>query len=304
MSRALCWLQMGDFERGWAEYEWRLKCEEFSIPAFRQPLWDGSPLDGRPILLYADHGLGDSIQFIRYASMVKARGGRVIVACQQPLARLLATCPGVDQVIAEGSELPDFDVYAPLMSLPRIFGTSTAEHTGRCPVPDRRRRSRSSSGSRELEPRGGFKIGIAWQGNPRYRRDRQRSFRLAQLEPLAACRRRAALQPSEGRWYRADRRARRPFCRVRPGQPVLRLHGYRGRDAKPRPGDYVRFVAGAPRRCARCPDLGRDSRSLADWRWLTDREDSPWYPTMRLFRQKTWGDWDEVFERMARELEV
>ncbi len=90
MSRALCWLQMGDFERGWPEYEWRLRCQEFAIPPFRQPLWDGSPLDGRSIVLYADHGLGDSIQFIRYAPMVQARGGRVIVACRQPLARLLS----------------------------------------------------------------------------------------------------------------------------------------------------------------------------------------------------------------------
>ena len=102
MSRALSWLQMGDFERGWAEYEWRLKCAEFSIPVFRQPLWDGSRLDGRSILLYADHGLGDSLQFIRYAPRVKARGGNVIVACQQPLARLMATCAGVDQVVPEG----------------------------------------------------------------------------------------------------------------------------------------------------------------------------------------------------------
>ena len=127
LSRALCWLQMGDFERGWAEYEWRLKCKEFSIPAFRQPLWDGSPLDGRVILLYADHGLGDSLQFIfRYAPLVQERGGRVIVACQRPMARLLATCRGIDHVVAEGSLLPNFEVYAPLMSLPGVFGTTLA----------------------------------------------------------------------------------------------------------------------------------------------------------------------------------
>ena len=124
MSRSLCWLQMGDFERGWPEYEWRLKCQEFAIPAFRQPLWDGSPLGGRSILLYADHGLGDTIHFIRYAPMVKARQCRVIVACRQPLARILATCPGVDHVVVEGETLPDFEVYAPIMSLPRIFGTT------------------------------------------------------------------------------------------------------------------------------------------------------------------------------------
>ncbi len=126
LSRALAWLELGDFEQGWPEYEWRLKCRGYSIPAFRKPLWDGSPLDGRTILLYADHGLGDALQFIRYAPLVHQRSGRVIVTCGRPLARLLATCPGVDQVVVEGEGSLDFEVYAPLMSLPRIFGTTLA----------------------------------------------------------------------------------------------------------------------------------------------------------------------------------
>ena len=124
LSRALAWLGMGDFERGWPEYEWRLKVSHFAIPPFRQPFWDGSPLDGRTILLYADHGLGDAIQFIRYVPMVRDRGGRVIVVCARPLARLLASCPGIDRVVVEGEGTADSDVYAPLMSLPGIFGSN------------------------------------------------------------------------------------------------------------------------------------------------------------------------------------
>src|SRR5262249_7343076 len=109
LSRALIWLETGDFERGWPEYEWRLNCPEFTIPRLPQPRWDGRPLDGRTILLYADHGLGDAIQFIRYASMVRDRGGRVVVACRAPLARLLATCAGVERVVVEGAPIPDCD---------------------------------------------------------------------------------------------------------------------------------------------------------------------------------------------------
>ena len=115
---------MGDFERGWPEYEWRLKVSQYAIPSFRQPLWDGSPLDGRTILLHADHGLGDAIQFVRYVPLVRQRGGRVILQCCRPLARLLASSPGIDRVVVLGEDVPDTDVYAPLMSLPRIFGTT------------------------------------------------------------------------------------------------------------------------------------------------------------------------------------
>jgi Tfp pilus assembly protein PilF len=300
MSRALCWLQMGDFKRGWEEYEWRLQCKEFAIPAFRQPCWDGSPLQRSPILLYADHGLGDSIQFIRYAPVVKARSGRVIVACQQPLARLLATCPGIDEVVAEGSILPDFAFYAPLMSLPRILETSLAGIPAEVPYVTADS-SLVEQWHHELGPGGGLKIGIAWQGNPRHRRDHQRSFRLAQLEPLAQVSgvRLFSLQKGIGTDQIAELGER--FA-------VLDLGGrftdFMDTAAVMRNLDLVITLDSSLAHLAGA--LGIPTwvgiPIAADWRWLNEREDSPWYPTMRLFRQKLWGDWDEVFARMAGEL--
>jgi Tfp pilus assembly protein PilF len=300
MSRALCWLQMGDFERGWAEYEWRLNCKEFSIPAFRQPRWDGSPLERRPILLYADHGLGDSIQFIRYAPRVKARGGRVIVACQAPLARLLATCPGVDQVVAEGSLLPEFAFYSPLMSLPRIFETSLASIPAQVPYLAAET-ALVEQWHRELGQGGGFRIGIAWQGNPRYVRDRQRSFRLDQLEPLAhvAGVRLFSLQKGFGAEQIAELDGRLAVTDIgsRFTDFMDTAAVMRGLDLVITLDSSLAHLAGA---------LGIPTwvaiPNAADWRWLTECEDSPWYPTMRLFRQRRWGDWDEVFVRMAGEL--
>ncbi len=300
MSRSLCWLEMGDFERGWAEYEWRLKCEEFAIPPFRQPMWAGEPLDGRTILLYADHGLGDSIQFIRYAPMVRARGGRVIVACQKPLVRILATCRGIDQVITEGAPLPDHDVYAPLMSLPRIFGTRLATIPADVPYltaePALVERWRD-----ELGPAGPLRIGIAWQGNPRNRRDRQRSFRLARFEPLAAVAgvRLVSLQKGAGTEQIGELGDR--FGVLDLGS---RLDDLMASAAVMRNLDLVVTLDSA---------LAHLAGALAvptwvaipvahDWRWLTDREDNPWYPTLRLFRQTKLGDWNTVFQRMADEL--
>src|SRR5262249_32635135 len=108
--RALWWLQRGDFARGWPEYEWRWQIRGVQRRQFREPAWDGAPLGGRTILLYAEQALGDTIQFIRYAPLVKARGGRVIVECQPPLVRLLASCGGIDELVPRGPSLPPFDV--------------------------------------------------------------------------------------------------------------------------------------------------------------------------------------------------
>jgi Tfp pilus assembly protein PilF len=300
LSRALSWLQMGDFERGWPEYEWRLHCKEYAIPAFRQARWDGAALKGRPILLYAECGFGDTIQFIRYAPQVSERGGRVIVACKKPIARLVASCPGVEQVVAEGDLLPEFAVYAPLMSLPLILGTTLSTIPARVPylATDAELNSRWRA---ETGPPGPFKIGVVWQGNPEYRQDRERSFRLAQLEGIA----------------------RIPGVRLLSFQRVFGLEQLReteGRlavtDLGGRMSDFVDIAAALQSLdLVIAPDtslahlagaLGvRVWLALAfapDSRWLEGRSDSPWYPSIRLFRQKRRGDWEEVFERMAAEL--
>jgi len=302
LSRALCWLQMGDFEQGWAEYEWRFKCKESSIPAFRQPVWEGTPLDGRAILLYADHGLGDTLQFIRYAPLVRERGGRVILACQQSLARLGMSCPGIEQVIVEGTLLPEFEVYAPLMSLPRILGTTLDSIPAEVPYLTADE-SLVGQWSRELDPAGGFKIGIAWQGNPRYRRDRERSFRLAQLEPVArlADVRLFSLQKGVGTEQLGEVESR--FAATDLGGRLADFMEtaavMRNLDLVITPDTSLAHLAGA----LGVPVWVALSFS-PDWRWLADRLDSPWYPTMRLFRQRTRGDWNDVFERMASELEA
>jgi len=302
LSRSLLRLQMGDFEQGWSEYEWRFQCKEHAIPPFRQPLWDGARLNEQTILLYADHGLGDTLQFIRYAPLVCERGGRVLVACRKPLARILASCPGIERVISEGATLPEFQVYAPLMSLPQILGTTLANVPARVPYlaadPALVARWRAKLGHSD-----GFKVGIAWQGNPQYCMDRHRSFRLDQFEPLTRLDgiRLVSLQKGFGteqlgevadRFAVIDLGSR--FDDFMDSAAVLN-----NLDLVITPDTSVAHLAGA---------LGVPVwvalPFAPDWRWLLDREDSPWYPTMRLFRQREWGDWNEVFERIARDLEA
>jgi Tfp pilus assembly protein PilF len=302
LSRAMAWLEMGDFERGWPEYEWRLKCPEYAIRSFRQPIWDGTPLDGRTILLYADHGLGDALQFIRYAPLVHARGGRVLVASRRPTARLLASCRGVAQVLVEGEDLPDFDVYAPLMSLPRIFQTTLMCVPALVPylTPDGDLFARWS---RELATLPGFRIGIAWQGNPEYRRDRHRSFPLSRFAPLAQRPgvRLFSLQKGFGSEQKGAIAGRFPLIDLT-GQLADFMDDaafVKNLDLVITPDTSLAHLAGSLGVPVWVP-----MPVVPDWRWLRDRDDSPWYPTMHLFRQKTWGDWDDVFARIAENLDA
>ncbi len=319
---AYAWLAMGDYERGWSEYEWRQRCRNHHGPAVTMPRWNGEALDGRPILLHAEQGLGDTLQFIRFAPVVKRRGGRVIVACPEPLVEIAATCPGVDEV--QDGIRPDSECqfHAPLMSLPSILRPATAslaidvpylsadvERVERWrPIVERSvARIQERIGERKTEARRPLKIGIAWQGNPRNRVDRWRSFHLRHLAPLAeipgVCL--ISLQKGEGTEQIAE---------VADEFPVAVLHdpaeGIEDRrtlldtaavmdhlDLVVTPDSAIAHLAGSlgVRVWLALP-------AVAEWRWLIGRDDSPWYPTMTLFRQSEPGDWDGVFRRMADKL--
>jgi Tfp pilus assembly protein PilF len=307
---ALAWLVLGNFEQGWPEYEWRWECPDVDPRPLPQPPWDGAPLAGHRILLHAEQGLGDTLQFIRYAPLVQQRGGKVVVRCQRRLLPLLASCPGIDRLVAWEEAVPDFDVYAPLLGLPGIFGTTLATIPARVPylaadaqlVEHWRREldlcstpSPSGEGSRIREA---FKIGIAWQGNPKHKQDRQRSVSLARFEILA---RLPGVQLFS--------------LQVGPGVEQLRDQAFPVTDLGSRFDsasfqdvaavmtilDLVICVDSALAHLAGA--LGVPVWVLLpyipDWRWLLRREDCPWYPSMRLFRQKQTDDWDGVFERVV-----
>jgi tetratricopeptide (TPR) repeat protein len=297
---AMIRLLMGDFEQGWREYEWRWKCPDFPHRSFAQPGWDGGSLAGRKILLHAEQGLGDTLQFIRYVPLVTKRGGFVIVECPKTLRPLLATCSGIDRLVSYGSPLPGFDTHAPLMSLPLLLGTTLATIPADVPylnaAPELREYWRQ-----ELSSIAGLKVGIFWQGDPRHRRDRQRSVPLMRFAPLAqlAGVKLCSLQEGPGSDQQGEAAARFPVIDM-----ASRFQNFGDTAAALVNLDLVITVDSAVAHCAGA--LGVPVWLLLpygpDWRWLLEREDSPWYPTMRLFRQKAAGDWDGVFARVAAEL--
>ena len=309
LNLSLALLLVGDLENGFAEYEWRWKIKEFhtghscfltgpdntvSAREYR-PLWDGSDLQGKTILLHAEQGLGDSIQFVRYAAIVKNKGGKVIVGGYQQLNRLFSTVDGIDLLIVKGEPIPEFDVQAPMLSLPHILGTTRStipENTAYLTAP--------ADCQFALLPDRKFKVGIVWAGNPKHRKNMQRSCSLSAFLPL--------LDVSGVSFYSLQKE-------LSEADRAL-LHQTSIVDLSPHFGDFadtaaaiaqldlviavdtaVAHLAGA---------LGKPVWILLafspDWRWLLEREDTPWYPTARLFRQSIRGDWEGVFERVAQAL--
>ena len=168
-------LTAGDFAGGWPEYEWRLKRPEAAGFGPALPRWDGGDLGGQAIILQAEQGLGDTIQFIRYAPMVAARGGRVILSCRSPLTRLLAGAAGVERALADGEATPEAACWAPLPSLPGLFGTTLQT------IPAARAYlsadpTLAAAWAARLAGLAGFKVGVVWRGNPGHRNDRRRSI--------------------------------------------------------------------------------------------------------------------------------
>ncbi|HUY90883.1 MAG TPA: FkbM family methyltransferase [Pirellulales bacterium] len=305
-NRSLVWLLEGNFAQGWPEYDWRWKLKSFSTRATNRPFWDGSLLAGRTILLDAEQGLGDTLQFIRYAPLVQQRGGRVIAVCQKPLVQILSSCPGIDRLVAQGEPVPDFDVYAPLLSLPKIFGTTLETVPAEIPYLHADRYLVEQWG-RELAPIKAFKVGIAWKGSPKNRMDQQRSIPLAAFEPLARVPgvQLISLQKGPGSEQLQETASR--FAVIDLAQRLDEKAGafmdtaavIEHLDLVVTCDSSLGHLAGA---------LGAPTWiALAlspDWRWLLERDDSPWYPTVRLFRKTSIGDWNDVFRRMAAALEA
>ena len=300
-NRALARLTLGDYARGWPEYEWRWKCRGSVLPPHPRPLWRGEPLEGRTILLHAEQGLGDTIQFVRFAALVQERGGRVVVECQPPLVPLLRTCPGIRQVVPKGDPLPEFDVHASLMSLPALLGTTLetvpamVPYLSADPALVARWRER-------LESLDGLLIGIVWQGNPKYQADRMRSYPLSLFEGLARVEgaRLVSLQKGPGTEQIRELGGRFPVVDF--GDELDRGDAafldtsavMKGLDLVITPNTATAHLAGALGVPFWLPlPFG------SDWRWLLGQERSPWYPSARLFHQPEPGRWGPVFERMA-----
>jgi tetratricopeptide (TPR) repeat protein len=301
-NRALCRLSAGDFARGWEEYEWRTRLPGFAkdAPRLRLPLWLGEDdIAGRTIMLHAEQGYGDTIQFCRYVPLVAARGAVVVLAVQPLLEPLLAGLSGVSRIVGPGERSLALDLRCSLLSLPHAFGTllSTipAELPYLAPPPANLRLWQEKLGERR-----GPRIGIAWSGNLRHKSDRDRSLMLAELAPIAAV----------GLPLYCLQREMRPndlpdfamFANVEYFGDALR--DFADTAALIAQMDLVIAVDTAVAHLAGA--MGKPVWVMLphapDWRWMLERDDSPWYPTMRLFRQPRPGDWRPVVERVRRQL--
>jgi Flp pilus assembly protein TadD len=306
----------GEGRNGWRELEWRHQLPGLRVPAPAGqegvPLWGGEELRGRTVLLQSEQGLGDTIQFIRYARDVKGRGaGRVIVECHPPLERLLAGCEGVDVVAPRGRAIPPVDLRAPLSSLPLCLHGDAApgpKVAGAYLAADAERARRWASRFSSPAP---FNIGIAWQGNPRYRADRRRSIPLTAFIPLLQVARRLGVGV-----YSLQKGFGRDQLRALP--PDLRVHDLGAElDADDAPDSAFLDTAAAMTALdlvitsdTSIPHLAGALGTpvwlllahLPDWRWGRAGEECHWYPSMRLFRQAHAGDWVGVFQAVASAL--
>ncbi len=308
-NRALLWLLLGDFRQGWPEFEWRLRIAGQQNSAYPQPRWQGEPMSGGTVLLVAEQGLGDTLQFIRYATLVKQQSkARVLVQCSPALHEMLRDVAGVDRLVAPGhAEAPDaekFDAYVPLLSLPRVFDTLL--ETVPADVPYLHADSqRVQHWRQELASDGILKVGIGWQGNPDFPGDYYRSVPLEHFVPLADCQniRLYSLQKGPGHEQLADWGERLSIADLGAtldegtGAFVGTAAVMMSLDLVITSDTAIAHLAGA---------LGVPVwvalSWVPDWRFLLDREDMPWYPTMRLFRQQRFGDWRGVFAKIADQL--
>jgi tetratricopeptide (TPR) repeat protein len=302
LHRSLCLLQMGDFEPGWESYEWRWKDKALERTArhFTQPLWLGAePLHGKTILLHAEQGFGDTLQFCRYARLVNERGARVVLEVQAPLASLLGGLEGVAQLVKRGEPLPAFDCHCPLLSLPLAFNTGFDNLPGEtrylAPPPDKLAQWTALLGEKS-RPR----VGLVWSGSTTHKNDRNRSVLLSEWLRFLP----------EGLQYTSLQKETRAADKATLALNPHIVHF----------GDEIKDFSDTAALCELMDVVVSVDTSVAhlagalgkpvwmalplnpDWRWLLERSDSPWYPSATLYRQETAGDWDGVMARIGRDL--
>lgn len=314
-SAALTWnlahpvLALGDYGPGWAAFEARWQMPDLASGWHKStaPTWKpGQSLAGKTILLFAEQGFGDTIQFARFAPLLTAQGARVILLVQPALASLLAGMEGISGCFGFGEKLPRFDLQYPLMSLPYALGIQLESVPANCPyltaAPGAVAKWRDRLGSLP-----GRKVGLVWAGDPRpdqpeaNRTDRRRSLRFNQLAPLAGIEGVSFVSLQKGR-PAEQARTQIPGLTLHDWTPDL--HSFADTAALVQNLDLVVSVDTSVAHLAGALDrpVWLLNRFDSCWRWLDERDDSPWYPNLRQFRQSRPGDWDQVLARVREEL--
>ncbi len=300
-DRALNLLMAGDLARGFLEYKVRWKLPHNLPPNIAAPEWTGEPLEGKTILIWTEQGFGDTLQFIRYAPMLKERGaGRVILLAQPALARLLAGTKGVDSIVSEGAPQPLFDCHAPLLCLPRLFGTDLQTIPAECPylkVP-------GGPGASLRRPEGvKLTVGICWAGKPTHKNDRNRSAGIDHFLTL--------MDDPQITFYSLQKGPSAADLLTSGAGALVedlssKIDDFADTARFMRQLDLVISVDTAVAHLAGALGIPvwLAIPATIDWRWMRGRTDSPWYPSMRLFRQPRSGDWATPFAEMKAALEA
>jgi Tfp pilus assembly protein PilF len=303
-SRAFELLLSGEYAEGLREFEWRWKVKGLNTPmrSFAEPLWDGRERPGETLLLHAEQGLGDTLFCVRYCAAAAKRCGAVVLECQDELVSLLGSVQGISRVAAQGAALPPFDAHLPLMSLPRVFGTTVASIPWDGPYirPDA---ARVDEWRTFVLQDARLKVGLVWGGRPQQGDDRKRSIALSMLAPLAQARGVAFYSLQKGP---PAAQAAAPPPGMQLVDPGARLRNFADTAALASHLDLVITIDTSVAHLAGA--MGRPTWVLVtrvpDWRYHLERADNPWYPTMRLFRQQADGEWSEAIARVADELEA
>lgn len=306
-GRAVVLLRLGRLKEGWREYEWRFPAANFAGVThvdWMRPVWDGRPFEGKTLLVHHEQGLGDAIHFVRYLPRVKELGGRIVLRCGPPLFRLFESMPAIDRMVSRRDESKprrlEYDLQVPLATLPSIFGTELDSIPADVPylaVDD----SLVSRWAARV-PRDRFNVGLVWEGNRDQGENKMRSCTLNDFAPLA--------RVPGVRFYSLQVGPASEQARTPPeGMDLVDLTGelydmaetaalLKNLDLVVTIDTSVAHLAGA---------LGHDVWTVlwtyGCWRYLLERRDSPWYPNMRLFRQRVRGDWSTVFNEVADELQ-